>query len=72
MQELYDFAVNLRTLRHHNEFKRLAGKVVSIPGQTRWNGLFIMIREAFETRLVVAQMIDRYPELEYHRITADD
>lgn len=31
-----------------------------------------MIREAFETRPVVAQLIDRYPELEQHRITADD
>jgi hypothetical protein len=35
MQKLYDFAINLRTLRHHNEFKRLASKVISIPRQTR-------------------------------------
>lgn len=31
-----------------------------------------MIQEAFETRPVIAQLIDRYPGLEHHRFTADD
>lgn len=35
LQKLYDFTVDLRTLRFHGEFKRLAGKVIKIPGQTR-------------------------------------
>lgn len=72
LQKLYDFAVDLRTLRYHGEFKRLAGKVIKIPGQTRWNGWYLMIQEAFETRPVIAQLIDRYPGLEHHRFTADD
>ena len=35
IQKVYNFAVDLRTLRHHNQFKRLGGKITSIPGQTR-------------------------------------
>jgi hypothetical protein len=38
----------------------------------RLNGWNLVIEEAFETRPVIAQLIDRYLELENHRFTADD
>lgn len=72
LQKLHAFAVDLRTLRYHNEFRDLAGKVIKIPGATRWNGWFIMLQEALETKPTIAQIIDRHPELEKHRLSPDD
>ncbi|KAM0721329.1 hypothetical protein Q7P37_003033 [Cladosporium fusiforme] len=64
-------AVDVAT-QHTANTQSLSGKIISIPGQTRWNGWFMITCEAFETRPVVAQLIDRHPELEHHWITADD
>jgi hypothetical protein len=72
LKKLYNLAVALRNLRLHNEFKKLANQLIKIPGETRWNGWFMMIEEAFYTRSAIVQLIDLHPELELYRFTADD
>ena len=69
MVKLYGLAIELRTLKYNQAFKRLAGRIIRIPGKTRWNGWYLMLLEAGQLRPFVVQLIDQFPELEQYRFT---
>jgi hypothetical protein len=58
--------------KQHNTFKRLARKMIKLPRKTRWNGWFIMITDAFQTRPAIAIMINQFELLQRFRFTSDD
>ncbi|TKA55306.1 hypothetical protein B0A49_13415 [Cryomyces minteri] len=74
VQKLYNFMIACRNMVYHNEFKTLSGgRSISKPGDTRWNGWFLMIEQGFQLRPAVVTMIDRHDtDLEQHRLTMDD
>jgi hypothetical protein len=72
MVKVYGLALELRNIRYHNAFKKLAGRIIRIPGKTRWNGWYKMLLEAGELRPAIAQMIDAFPELEQYRLHRAD
>ena len=70
--KLYRLAVALRTIRLANEFKHLAGRVLDLPNETRWNSWYRLIEEALQHRASVVSIIDAHTELQEYSLTQDD
>jgi len=72
MTKAYGLALELRTMKYHNAFKKLAGRVIRLPNKTRWNGWYFLLLETGQCRPYIAQLLDQYPELDRLRLTAVD
>jgi len=80
LAKLRSFAVILRDDKFSQAFKRLAkgfpeclATIPKIPGETRWNGWLLIIKEAFRTRPILDALCARYPNaLELVMLTDDD
>jgi hypothetical protein len=70
--KLYRLAVALRSMRFAKEFKHLAGKVLHMPNETRWNSWYRLIEEALQTRATVVSIIDAHEEIQHLQFTNDD
>jgi hypothetical protein len=70
--KIYRLTVALRNLALHKDFKALAGKVLKLPGETRWNAWFTLLADAAECWDSIARIIDRHVALEPYRLTRED
>ena len=70
--KVYRLAVALRNMRLAKEFKHLAGRVLDMPNETRWNSWYRLIEEALQSRASVVAIIDAHSELQEYRFTQDD
>jgi hypothetical protein len=60
LNKVYRLAVAVRNMALHKEFKDLAGKVLKLPGETRWNAWYTLLADAIECRDAIARIIDRH------------
>ena len=72
LNKVYRLAVAVRNLALHKEFKDLAGKVLKLPGETRWNAWYVLLADALECRDAIARMIDRHAQLEVFKLSRDE
>ncbi|KAI6788131.1 hypothetical protein KC361_g9215 [Hortaea werneckii] len=72
LNKVYRLAVAVRNLALHKEFKDLAGKVLKLPGETRWNAWYGLLADAIECRDAIARMIDRHAHLEAFKLSRDE
>jgi hypothetical protein len=72
LNKVYRLAVAVRNLALHKEFKDLAGKVLKLPGDTRWNAWYGLLADALECRDAIARMIDRHVQLEAWKLSRDE
>lgn len=71
LNKVYRLAVAVRNFALHKEFKDLAGKVLKLPGETRWNAWYTLLADAIECRDAIARMIDRHGQLEAFKLSRD-
>jgi hypothetical protein len=57
LNKVYWLAVAVRILALHKESKDLAGKVLKLPGETRWNAWYVLLAAAMECRDDIARII---------------
>lgn len=70
LQKLREFTVCLRNMKRYNEFKALAGRVITMPNETRWSSWTTMIEDALSLRAKVNEFISEREDLfhlEFHR-----
>lgn len=67
--KLKQFAHSMRSNRHYQRFKRLAGKMIHLPNETRWNTWTTMIEDAFMLRPFINQYIAEHRELHHMDIS---
>lgn len=72
LDKVYRLAVAVRNLALHKEFKDLAGKVLKLPGETRWNVWYRLLANAIERRDAIARMIDHHAHLEAFKLSRDE
>lgn len=72
LNKVYRLAVAVRNLALHKEFKDLAGKVLKLPGETRWNAWYTLLADAIECRDAIARIIDRHAQLEAFKLSRDE
>ena len=62
--KLYKLAIALRTMKLAKEFKQLAGSILHLPNETRWNSWFRLIDEALDKRASIVAIIDARSQLQ--------
>lgn len=62
----------MRNLALHEEYKYLAGKVLKLPGVTRWNAWYGLLADAGECRNAIARMIVQHAQLEVFKLSRDE
>jgi len=67
-----ELAIALRSTRHSNAFKAIAGRTIPIPNETRWNSWLTMIDAALALRPQVNVFVAENEELERLRLLSDD
>jgi hypothetical protein len=70
LQKLKEFTVCLRNMKRYNEFKALAGRVITMPNETRWSSWTTMIEDALSLKAKVNEFIAEHEDLlhlELHR-----
>jgi hypothetical protein len=72
LNKVYRLAVAVRNMALHKEFKDLAGKVLKLPGETRWNAWYTLLTDAIECRDAIARIIDRHAQLEAFKLSRDE
>jgi len=72
LNKVYRLAVAVRNMALHKEFKDLAGKVLKLPGETRWNAWYTLLADAIECRDAIARIIDRHAQLEAFKLSRDE
>jgi hypothetical protein len=72
MIKIKQFALALRSNKHYQPFKQLAGKMIHLPNDTRWNSWATMIEDAFQVRPAVTQYIADHPNLHHLEISLSD
>jgi hypothetical protein len=50
LNKIYRSTVAVRNLAHHKEFRDLAGKVLKLPGEARWNAWYTLLTDAMSCR----------------------
>ena len=54
------------------EFKHLAGSILHLPNEVRWNSWYRLIEEAIKARPSIVALIDAHPEVQAFQFTNDD
>lgn len=72
LNKVHRLAVAVRNLALHKESKDLAGKVLKLPGETRWNAWYVLLADALECRDAIVRMIDRHVQLEVFKLSRDE
>lgn len=67
-----ELAIALRSTRHSNAFKAIAGRTIPMPNETRWNSWLTMIDAALALRPQVNIFVAENEELEHLRLLSDD
>jgi hypothetical protein len=70
--KLYRLAVALRNMRLAKDFKHLAGRILDMPNETRWNSWYRLIEEGLQSRASIVSIIDAHSELVEYQFTQDD
>lgn len=72
LRKLRELTVALRNTKRYNDFERLAGRVIHMPNETRWNSWTTMIESALALKSKVNEFITERQDLWHLELGLDE